>query len=204
MKTLLNIDPKLRVEDPESILPLPVIIRVTDFEDDSVGQFEDDLSAAHRTGQPIVPIMIHTTGGSAYGLNAMLSAIKHSRLPIATVVTGAAMSAGAILFGFGDEGSRFMDPYAYLMLHELASEGEYSKISDQQVDLRHAQQINDAIYIRLARHLGHDDRYFLNMFNKNKNADLYMNANDAKRHRFANKLYIPWFTVDVSVNVKFE
>lgn len=41
---------------------------------------------------------------------SMVSDIKHSRIPVATIVQGKAMSCGAILFSCGEEGMRYMDP----------------------------------------------------------------------------------------------
>jgi ATP-dependent protease ClpP protease subunit len=35
---------------------------------------------------------------------SMISAIKDAELPVATIVEGKAMSCGAILFSFGEEG----------------------------------------------------------------------------------------------------
>lgn len=204
MKTIVNIDPKLHVEDTESLLKLPIVIRVNDFDDENVEDFEDQMSEAHRTGQPVIPIMIHSGGGSVYGLNSMISAIEHSHVPVATIVTGTAQSAAAMLFGFGDEGYRFMDPHAHLMIHQVASEGYYSKLDDQKIDVKHTQQLNDSVFIRLAKHLGHPDRYLLDLIRKKKNTDVYLNATTAQRLRFANHLHVPSFHINVSMDCQFK
>ena len=60
---------------------------------------------------------------------AMISAIKHSELPVSTIVEGKAMSCGAILFSFGEQGLRFMDPDATLMIHDVSSM-EYGKVEE--------------------------------------------------------------------------
>ena len=52
---------------------------------------------------------------------SMISDIKHSSIPVATIVQGKAMSCGAILFSFGAEGKRYMDPDATVMIHDVSS-----------------------------------------------------------------------------------
>ena len=59
--------------------------------------------------------------GEVYSLMAMISVIKHAEIPVATIVEGKAMSCGAILFSFGEEGKRFMCPHATLMIHDVSS-----------------------------------------------------------------------------------
>ena len=59
----------------------------------------------------------------------MISSIKTSKIPVATIVQGKAMSCGAILFSFGEEGRRFMDPNATLMIHDVSS-GQLGKVEE--------------------------------------------------------------------------
>ena len=59
------------------------------------------MEKAHNTGQPVIPILIDSYGGSVYGCLNMISFMKKATLPLHTVVAGKAMSAGAILFGMG-------------------------------------------------------------------------------------------------------
>ena len=94
----------------------PVIIRVNKFDEDSVKDFHSKIAMAHNTGQKVIPVVIDSYGGQVYSLMAMISAIKHSELPIATIVEGKAMSCGAILFSFGEDGMRFIDPDATVMI----------------------------------------------------------------------------------------
>ena len=113
-----NIDNKIeKVELRKS----PLIIRVNKFDEESAKKFSDEIALAHNTGQDIIPIVIDSYGGQVYSLMAMISAIKHAELPVATIVEGKAMSCGAILFSFGEQGRRFMDPDATLMIHDVSS-----------------------------------------------------------------------------------
>ena len=52
----------------------------------------------------------------------MISAIKNSEIPVATIVEGKAMSCGAVLLTFGEDGMRFADPDATVMIHDVLAE----------------------------------------------------------------------------------
>ena len=99
----------------------PVIIRVNKFDEQSAKDFSVSIGSAHNTGQKVIPVVIDSYGGQVYSLMAMIASIKSSEIPIATIVEGKAMSCGAILFSFGEDGLRFMDRDATLMIHDVSS-----------------------------------------------------------------------------------
>ena len=98
---------------------LPVVIRVNKFDEKSAEDFSKSVARAQNTGQPVLPIIIDRYGGQVYSLMSMISDIQHSRIPVATIVQGKAMSCGAILFSFGVDGMRYMDPDATVMIHDV-------------------------------------------------------------------------------------
>ena len=71
----------------------PVTIRVNKFTEDSAAEFQRKMAMAHNTGQEIIPVIIDSYGGQVYSLMTMISAIKNSELPVATIVEGKAMTA---------------------------------------------------------------------------------------------------------------
>ena len=97
MKWTTEISPLLKEYE---LRKAPVIIRVNKFDEKSAKEFQHQMAQAHNTGQKVIPIVIDSYGGQVYSLMAMISAIKHSEIPIATIVEGKAMSCGAILFSF--------------------------------------------------------------------------------------------------------
>lgn len=203
MKQIVHVDQGLNIDDIEDVLKLPVVIRVNEFEEEDVEEFDKAISEAHNTHQPIIPIIIDSYGGSAYGALGMIASIQNSRLPVATIVTSKIMSAGTLLFAFGTEGHRYMDPYAQVMLHDIASM-VWGKIEDLKVDVRHTEHLNTMLYKRMAKHLGHPERYFLDLLDKHKHVDIYMTAKDAKKHKIANHLKIPTFDISVKLEMKLE
>ena len=96
----LSVDPIIRAKH-EELLDQPVIVTVNSFDDDGVKNFRKAMEKAHHTGQTVIPILIDSYGGSVYGCLDMISNLKKSSLPLHTIITGKAMSAGAILFGMG-------------------------------------------------------------------------------------------------------
>jgi ATP-dependent Clp protease protease subunit len=177
----------------------PVIIRVNKFDEDSAKEFVESMSVAQNTGQTVIPIVIDSYGGQVYSLMAMIGAIKSSRVPVATIVEGKAMSCGAILFSFGAEGLRFMDPDATLMIHDVSS-AAYGKIEEMKTDVREAERLNRKVYEMMARNCGKRNDYFLNMVHEKGHADWYLDANDAKSHNLANELRLPTFTLKVALD----
>lgn len=202
MNTIYKIDPLILCEDREDLLLEPIVVRVTKFDAESVEDFEEDMSEAHNTGQPVIPVIIDSYGGSVYGCRGMVDVIERARLPVATIVRTKAMSAGAILFAFGTEGYRYMSPDATIMIHDIADTMD-GKIEDIKSDVKHLEYLNQTMYKKMARHLGHPDDFILDMLRKNRHLDMYLTAKEAKKLKLANHLTIPTLDVTVSVNFKF-
>ena len=83
MKWITNISPLIKEIE---LRKNPVIVRVNKFDEDSAKKFSLELAQAHNTGQKVIPVVIDSYGGQVYSLMSMISAIKHSELPIATIV----------------------------------------------------------------------------------------------------------------------
>ena len=151
-----DIDPKIKEVE---LRKQPVIIRVNKFDEESAKKFSLEMAAAHNTGQKVIPVVIDSYGGQVYSLMSMIGAIKHSELPVATIVEGKAMSCGAILFSFGEEGRRYMDPYATVMIHDVSS-GAIGKIEEIKANAKESERLNDQVYEMMARNCGKKDDYF--------------------------------------------
>ena len=181
----------------------PVIIRVNKFTEDSAKKFSQEMAQAHNTGQKVIPVIIDSYGGQVYSLMSMISAIKHSDLPIATIVEGKAMSCGAILFSFGEEGLRFMDPNATVMIHDVSSM-DFGKVEELKAGAAEADRLNKKIYTMMARNCGKKDDYFMKIVDKKKHADWFLDAEETKKHGLANQLRVPKITIEVSVDIELE
>jgi ATP-dependent Clp protease protease subunit len=181
----------------------PIIIRVNKFDEDSAKDFSMKMAMAHNTGQKVIPVVIDSYGGQVYALMTMISAIKHSELPIATIVEGKAMSCGAVLLTFGEQGMRFADPDATVMIHDVSS-GAFGKIEEMKADVKEAERLDEKIYTMMARNCGKKDDYFKKKIFGKKHADWFMDAAEAKRHGIVNNVRVPKFNIGVSVDIDFE
>jgi len=181
----------------------PIIIRVNKFDEDSAKKFADEMGLAHNTGQKIIPVIIDSYGGQIYSLMSMISAIKHSALPVATIVEGKAMSCGAVLFSFGSDGLRFMDPNATVMIHDVSSM-DFGKVEELKAGADEADRLNTIIYTMMARNCGKKDDYFMKIVDKKKHADWFLDAEETKKHGMAQQLRVPRLFVKVSVDIELE
>jgi len=181
----------------------PVIVRVNKFDEDSAKEFANQVALAHNTGQPVIPVVIDSYGGQVYSLMAMISSIKHAELPVATIVEGKAMSCGAILFSFGEEGLRFMDPNATIMIHDVSSM-DHGKVEELKASAEEAERLNQIVYKMMARNCGKKDDYFLKLVHKKGHADWFLDAAEAKKYNLANQLRVPTMRVQVGVDIDFE
>ena len=134
---------------------------------------------------------------------AMIAAVKASEKPVATIVEGKAMSCGAVLFSFGEEGLRFMDPDATVMIHDVSSM-DFGKVEELKASAAEADRLNEKIYTMMARNCGKKDDYFMKLVDKKKHADWFLDAEETKKHGLANQLRLPKLSLRVAVDIELE
>tara|TARA_B100001123_G_C14809963_1_gene827886 strand:- start:47 stop:652 length:606 start_codon:yes stop_codon:yes gene_type:complete len=201
MNVLKTFSPLLK--EPKLIDNLPVVIRVRKFDGVSAKEFSSLVSKAQNTGQPALPIVIDSYGGQVYSLMSMISDIKHSRIPVATIAQGKAMSCGAILFSFGKEGMRYMDPDSTLMIHDVSSMG-WGKIEEIKSTAEEVDRLNKKVYHMMAENCGHNKDYFLDIVHEKGHADWFLDADECKKHNLANHLHVPEFKIETKIKFDFK
>jgi ATP-dependent protease ClpP protease subunit len=195
----LIVDPRIRAKHEDLIQP-PVIVFVQKFTEEAVADFHEDMEEAHQTGQPIIPIVIDSYGGSVYGCLDMIAQVKKARLPVHTICSGKAMSAGAILFGMGEQ--RYMAPHATLMLHD-ASSVTGGKPEEVKADAKELERLNKLIFELLAENCGVKPDYFLKLLHDKGHSDYYLDAKKAKKHRICTHVGVPELHAKVEVSYTF-
>lgn len=181
----------------------PVVIRVNKFDEETAVKFSAAMSAAQNTGQTMVPVVIDSYGGQVYSLMSMIANVKASRIPVATIVEGKAMSCGALLFSFGAPGYRFMDRHATVMIHDVSS-GARGKIEEIKADAKEGDRLNQALYREMAANCGKDPEFFLRQIHDRSHADWYLDAEECRDIGLANHLRVPDLKVKISVDYSFE
>jgi len=190
------------LKEPKLIDDLPMVLRVRKFDEDTAKAFANAMMKAQNTGQPIVPVIIDSYGGQVYSLMSMISDIKHSKIPVATIAQGKAMSCGAILFSFGTEGHRYMDPDATVMIHDVSSMG-WGKVEEIKADAAEVERLNQRVYRMMAENCGQKEDYFLDIVHNKSHADWYLDAEECKRHKMANHLHVPELKIKATINFDF-
>ena len=200
MNVIKNFSPLLK--EPQ-LLQQPVVIRINKFDEPTAKAFSVAVGRAHNTNQPILPIIIDSYGGQVYSLMSMISDIKHCKIPVATIVQGKAMSCGAILFSFGDEGMRYMDPDATVMIHDVSSM-EYGKVEEIKASAEETERLNKKIYHMMAENCGQHKDYFLDIVHEKGHADWFLEADECKKHNLANHLHVPEMKINATVKFDFK
>ena len=201
MNILKTFSPLLK--EPKLIDDLPIVIRVNKFDEASAKGFSAAITKAQNTGQPVIPVIIDSYGGQVYSLMSMISDIKHSRIPVATIAQGKAMSCGAILFSFGADGMRYMDPEATIMIHDVSSM-DRGKVEEIKASAEETERLNKKIYHMMAENCGQHKDYFLDIVHEKGHADWFLEADECKKHNLANHLHVPELKIETKVKFDFK
>ena len=196
----INVDPRIRAKKSELIAE-PVVVHVQKFDDEGVKDFREQMEKANHSGQPVIPILIDSYGGSVYGCLEMISYVKKSSLPVDTIVCGKAMSAGAILFGMGR--NRYMSENATIMLHD-ASMMTGGKNQEIKSDSKELDRLNSLIFKLLGANCGHTEDYFEKLIHEKGHADWYLTPKEAKKHKICTHIHVPELQVNISLNYSFS
>jgi ATP-dependent Clp protease, protease subunit len=197
-----QIDPKIKSKRIEDLVDVPHIILVNKFDEESAKAFREEFSKAVNTNQQIIPVVIDSYGGQVYSLLSMVNTIKNSPVPVATFGSGKMMSCGSVLFTCGSEGHRYMDPFATMMIHDVAT-GGWGKIEEIKADAKEGERLNQLIFKMMASNCGKEENYFLKLVHENHNADLFLDANECKKHNLCNHIRTPSFKIKVSADISF-
>ena len=208
MKYSINIDPRLKISEPEKHWEFPVALTFSgDFNEENCRKFIDEFKAAEdhamKSKQTVLPIVIDSYGGDVYALLGMVDIIKSCPIPVATIVEGKAMSCGAVLFSCGTEGYRFIGHSATVMLHEVSS-FSFGKNEDIKASAKETDRLNTFLFKLMARNVGKPEHYFIDLLHQNKNIDLFLDSDDCLKHNLANKAGIPSFNINIEMKIDFK
>jgi ATP-dependent Clp protease, protease subunit len=202
MNIIYNTNLKTSFKALKDLIEDPLIIRVTDFNEESCEKFSEQMNRAVNSGQPLIPIVINSYGGYVDSLFAMLDMIDNCPVPVATICEGKAMSCGSVLLSCGAEGMRFCAPTSRVMIHEVSS-GFYGKNSEIQADAQETNRLNKLLLERMAKNCGQPKNYFIDLVRKNNNLDLYLTPQQALKHNLVNHIDVPTMLINVQSSIEF-
>ena len=203
MKNYIRVDSRIKCKTGDLDVCAPVIRVNKAFDYDMVDAFSNSFNRALDRNPSIIPIVIDSYGGEVYCLLEMISLIKSSPVPVATICNGKAMSCGALLFMFGTNGFRFMSEQATLMLHEVSS-GSFGKVEEVKSNTNETDRLNKMLFEMAATHIGHPEKHFLDLLHKHNHSEIYLTATEAKKHKIVNHIGVPELRTEVKVKHRFS
>lgn len=198
-----DIDRKIRFKKVEEFLELPKTIVVNSFNETAVNSFRNDFTDALKTGQEIIPVVIDSYGGMVDSLLSMVDIVKKSPVPVATIVSGKAMSCGSILFSCGAEGHRYIGDFGRVLIHPVTS-GAYGHHEDIKARAKETKRLNKLILQMMAKNCGHKKNFFINKLEENVNTDWFLTPQDCLDVNLAQHIGTPMFNISVDVGVEFK
>jgi len=196
---MLIVDPRIKGK-VEELIPQPIIVRVSKFNEDGAKLFSEEMEKAHQTHQPVIPIVIDSFGGQVHSLLDMIAQIQSAKLPIVTVLEGKGMSCGAMLFAMGQQ--RYMAPNATLMLHDVSSVS-WGKVEEIKADAKETERLHKLIFAIVAKNVGKPDDYFTKIIHDKGHAEWFLTAKEAKKHNLCTHIAIPELSCEIGITYKF-
>lgn len=176
----------------------PAVVYVTDIDEEHTQKFGADVSRAHDTGQTFIPVIVDSYGGDAYALFGMLAVLEAATLPIVTIVESKAMSCGLSIFAAG--AVRIAAPSATLLLHDvLDTTDSERKTSEIKADAEQMARLQAMFLRRLDTAAGKKPGYFDKLLDDNKHVDVFMSAQEAKKHGLVTHIGSPRLTTAITV-----
>lgn len=191
-----NIKRKCFVEDLDYIC-------VNEFTEESFYRFQHQFRKLEKSGQGIIPIQIDSDGGEVHALLGMISMIKSSPVPVATIVPAKAFSCGAVLASSGTPGNRYISQHGSILVHQI-SLGEEGKMSDVQNSLDYAEKLNKTLLSMLDENCGKEPGFFLKHLKGLANVDFYLKPKEAKKLGIVDHIGVPTLQVEIEQKVSLK
>jgi len=156
-----------------------VIYLISDIDSSTAETVIKGLDFLSSINQELITIKITTFGGCPYSGFAIHDAIRKCKCPIATVTSGACMSAGVLIAAAGDKGKRYADQNCSWMYH-AGGEGFDGEVNNFIATAEHVKDFKetciDAITSRTKKR-----RSFWKKL-EDAASDTYFKSKDAKKY----------------------
>ncbi len=133
-----------------------------------------------------IKLYINSPGGSVTSAMAIYDTMNHIKPDVATICTGLAASAGAVLLSSGTKGKRFVLPNSEVMIHQVMG-GAEGQASDIAITAKHIIKVKENLNKILAKNTGKP----VAQVEKDSDRDYYMSAEEAKKYGLVDEIYKP-------------
>lgn len=174
----------------------PVRAWVREFDGADVRRLAEAIEHVVASGQAILPLYIHSTGGSIYPLFAMIDLIHACPVPVATIALGTVQSAAVDLLSAGTRGHRYVGASTTVMVHDSADGWSSRKNNEVQALARQAQRERDLSFVLFAKHTGKTKKWWDQWLAKHRHADVFLTAAEAVSLGIADHVGVPSIRVN--------
>ena len=180
----------------------PIVVYVTgEIDEAQFEAFTKTFVKAVASGQSIIPVVIHSTGGNIVEALGMASLMKGAPGIVATICTTQAYSAAAMLFMCGAQGHRFMGPNATVMLHQVSLMGISGTAREVNAEAVELTRVNEQSFQHMSRSIGRPMGYLSELV-RAAGCDLYLTAEQCLHHGIANEICTPHLEVRLFADLK--
>jgi ATP-dependent Clp protease protease subunit len=197
------IDPRIKKTTLELLGTDPLTINVDKISGDMARLVEDQVVKIRNLGQPFIPVLMDSYGGSVYTGLGIREALLAPKLPVVIYVPTKAMSCGAFLTACGTKGYRYAAETATFMIHDVSS-GTFGKLEDMKVDTAEASRLAQLIFSFMDQGCGKPAGYIQKQLKKRGNTDWYLTAPEAKKLGLIDHIGRPQFQMEASINFKLD
>jgi len=134
-----------------------------------------------------INLYVSTYGGSADDMFAIYDMVckAKERVPVRTIAMGKVMSAGLLVMASGTRGERYVGRNCRLMLHNVVSGGT-GELPILENEIKEIKRMQQAYSNALLRETNLTSAQLKRLFNRKVN--VYLNAEEAVKHGFADKI----------------
>lgn len=179
----------------------PKSFYLTDFTDHTLRAFGQVTTECLNSQQPILPIYIESYGGNVDIMAGILSLMDYCRdrgLKFSTIVNGKAMSAGAMVWLYGEANLRFIGTCGKLMMHH-ASTIAGGKLPELKTTIDLHSEDQHKLFEKISRHIKKPKDWLKKNLEKRKDGDWYLNPDEVVAEKLGSK-HTPTFVLNISEN----
>lgn len=179
----------------------PHVVQISgEIDEDTFATFTKQFVKAVASGQQLIVVVIHSSGGNIVEALGMTALIRGAPVPVATVVMAQAFSAAALVFTAGSPGYRYMGPMATLMMHSVSLAGISGTAQEVNAEARELTRINELAFRHMSGNIGREDDY-LRALVRAHTGDLYLTAEQCVEHGIADHVGVPHLEVRLSATL---
>jgi ATP-dependent Clp protease protease subunit len=176
-----------------------------DIDIDMANEIDEKIKLAELSGQPFLPIFIHSNGGDVYATINIVDSIKRCKIPVYTFVNSCAFSCGAVLFCCGQK--RFIGQHARLLLHDVSIDISHDTSitsSNLSVESKEMRKLNQLICYIMAEQIGQPITFFLKLLKTQRNNDVYIDADKALELKLATCIGVPTIKLTYGLHMELD